>query len=91
MGSVVQELRATLAEIEQQLDRFNRNADDREALTPVPNQFNAMRGVLSVLGWTRRRRPRSACATMSMPCWRRRPRPPMRPISWPTTWARCRS
>jgi hypothetical protein len=30
MGSVVQELRATLAEIEQQLDRFNRNADDRE-------------------------------------------------------------
>ena len=50
MGSVVQELRATLAEIEQQLDRFNRNADEREALTPVPNQFNAMRGVLSVLG-----------------------------------------
>jgi chemosensory pili system protein ChpA (sensor histidine kinase/response regulator) len=50
MGSVVQELRATLADIEQQLDRFNRNADDREALTPVPNQFNAMRGVLSVLG-----------------------------------------
>ena len=50
MGSVVQELRATLADIEQQLDRFNRNADDRDALTPVPNQFNAMRGVLSVLG-----------------------------------------
>lgn len=50
MGSVVQELRATLAEIEQQLDRFTRNADEREALTPVPNQFNAMRGVLSVLG-----------------------------------------
>ncbi|MCO5976844.1 Hpt domain-containing protein [Ideonella oryzae] len=50
MGSVVQELRATLAEIEQQLDRFNRNTDERDALTPVPNQFNAMRGVLSVLG-----------------------------------------
>ena len=33
---VVQELRATLAEIEQQLDRFNRNADEREALTAPP-------------------------------------------------------
>ncbi|MCA6218893.1 Hpt domain-containing protein [Ideonella sp. B7] len=50
MGSVVQELRATLAEIEQHLDRFNRHPEDREVLAPVPNQFNAMRGVLSVMG-----------------------------------------
>ncbi len=50
MGSVVQELRASLAEIEQQLDRFNREPGERESLVPVPGELAAMRGVLSVLG-----------------------------------------
>ncbi|MBT9597951.1 MAG: Hpt domain-containing protein [Vitreoscilla sp.] len=50
MGSVVQELRASLAEIEQQLDRFNRDPGERGSLMPVPGELAAMRGVLSVLG-----------------------------------------
>ena len=50
MGSVVQELRASLAEVEQQLDRFHRHRDERELLIPVPAQLATMRGVLSVLG-----------------------------------------
>ena len=50
MGSVVQELRASLAEVEQQLDRFSRAPEERELLAPVPGQLAAMRGVLSVLG-----------------------------------------
>jgi len=50
MGSVVQELRSSLAEIELQLDKFNRNPGERELLMPVPGKLSAMRGVLSVLG-----------------------------------------
>ncbi len=50
MGSVVQELRASLAETEKAIDQFFRKPDDREVLIPVPNQLGAMRGVLSVLG-----------------------------------------
>ncbi|HSI48352.1 MAG TPA: Hpt domain-containing protein [Ideonella sp.] len=50
MGSVVQELRASLAEIEQQLDRFNREPEQGDVLLGVPGQLGAMRGVLSVLG-----------------------------------------
>ena len=50
MGSVVAELRASLAEIEQQLDRFSRQPDDKELLKSVPGELAAMRGVLSVLG-----------------------------------------
>ncbi|WP_374675929.1 Hpt domain-containing protein [Ideonella sp.] len=50
MGSVVQELRASLAEVEQRLDRFSRHPDDREALGAVPGALASMRGVLSVLG-----------------------------------------
>ncbi len=50
MGSVVQELRAALAEVEQQLDRFHRHREERELLIPVPAQLATMRGVLSVLG-----------------------------------------
>jgi chemosensory pili system protein ChpA (sensor histidine kinase/response regulator) len=50
MGSVVQELRASLAEIEQQLDRFSRSPAEHELLIPVPAELGAMRGVLSVLG-----------------------------------------
>ncbi|MET0384010.1 MAG: hybrid sensor histidine kinase/response regulator, partial [Burkholderiaceae bacterium] len=50
MGSVVQELRSSLAEVELQLDKFSRNPADRELLVPVPAKLSAMRGVLSVLG-----------------------------------------
>ena len=50
MGSVVQELRSSLAEVEGQLDKFNRNPAERELLVPVPAKLSAMRGVLSVLG-----------------------------------------
>ena len=50
MGSVVQELRASLSEAEKLIDQFFRRPEDREVLIPVPNQLSAMRGVLSVLG-----------------------------------------
>jgi chemosensory pili system protein ChpA (sensor histidine kinase/response regulator) len=50
MGSVVQELRSSLADVESQLDKFNRNPAERELLVPVPAKLSAMRGVLSVLG-----------------------------------------
>ncbi|MBW8829114.1 MAG: Hpt domain-containing protein [Burkholderiales bacterium] len=50
MGSVVQELRASLSDAEKLIDQFFRNPADRNVLIPVPNQLTAMRGVLSVLG-----------------------------------------
>ena len=50
MGSVVQELRASLSEIEKQIDQYFREPARRELLIPVPGQMSAMRGVLSVLG-----------------------------------------
>lgn len=50
MGSVVQELRATLSDAEKLIDQFFRNPADPEVLIPVPNQLSSMRGVLSVLG-----------------------------------------
>ncbi|MFO1266465.1 MAG: Hpt domain-containing protein [Rubrivivax sp.] len=50
MGSVVQELRASLSEVEKQLDQYFRNPAERQVLIPVPAQLSAMRGVLSVLG-----------------------------------------
>ncbi len=50
MGSVVQELRASLSEIEKQIDQYFRNPAQRELLIPVPAQLQSMRGVLSVLG-----------------------------------------
>ena len=50
MGSVVQELRASLSEVEKQIDQYFRNPAQREVLIPVPSQLSAMRGVLSVLG-----------------------------------------
>lgn len=50
MGSVVQELRASLSEVEKLIDQFFRNPADRNVLIPVPNQLSSMRGVLSVLG-----------------------------------------
>jgi chemosensory pili system protein ChpA (sensor histidine kinase/response regulator) len=50
MGSVVQELRAALSEVEKHIDQYFRNPAQREVLIPVPAQLSAMRGVLSVLG-----------------------------------------
>ncbi|HEX6708409.1 MAG TPA: Hpt domain-containing protein [Albitalea sp.] len=50
MGSVVQELRASLSEAEKLIDQFFRDPSDRKVLIPVPNQLSSMRGVLSVLG-----------------------------------------
>ncbi len=50
MGSVVQELRASLSEVEKQLDQYFRDPAERQVLIAVPSQLSAMRGVLSVLG-----------------------------------------
>jgi hypothetical protein len=50
MGSVVQELRASLSEVEKAIDKFFRNPADQSALHEVPIQLGSMRGVLSVLG-----------------------------------------
>ncbi len=50
MGSVVQELRSALSEVEKQIDQYFRNPAQRELLIPVPAQLSSMRGVLSVLG-----------------------------------------
>ena len=48
MGSVVQELRASLSEIEKQIDQYFRHPAERQVLIPVPAQLSAMRGVLSL-------------------------------------------
>jgi chemosensory pili system protein ChpA (sensor histidine kinase/response regulator) len=61
MGSVVAELRTTLGEVEKALDQFFRNPGDKLPLHEVPSQLAQMRGVFSVLGWTRLR-GRAACA-----------------------------
>lgn len=50
MGSVVQELRSSLAEVEKQIDQFFRKPAERDVLMPVPGQLSSMRGVMSVLG-----------------------------------------
>ncbi|HLO96273.1 MAG TPA: Hpt domain-containing protein, partial [Burkholderiaceae bacterium] len=50
LGSVVQELRTSLTEIERQIDEYFRDPAKREVLIPVPGQLQSMRGVLSVLG-----------------------------------------
>jgi chemosensory pili system protein ChpA (sensor histidine kinase/response regulator) len=50
MGSVVQELRASLSEVERLIDQYFRNPTDGSVLIPVASQLAAMRGVLSVLG-----------------------------------------
>ena len=50
MGSVVDELRATLAGTEKSLDQFFRDPADTSALVAVPGSMQQMRGVLSVLG-----------------------------------------
>ena len=50
MGSVVQELKGSLADVEKAIDQFFRQPGQRDGLHPVPAQLNAMRGVFSVLG-----------------------------------------
>ncbi len=50
MGSVVDELRTNLGEIEKSLDTFFRNPQDKTPLHEVPSQLAQMRGVFSVLG-----------------------------------------
>ena len=50
MGSVVDELRATLGEAERSMDQFFRNPADASPLASVPGRLAQMRGVLSVLG-----------------------------------------
>ncbi|WP_250207774.1 Hpt domain-containing protein [Curvibacter sp. CHRR-16] len=50
MGSVVDELRHTLTEVEKSLDAYFRNPADTSVLAQAPNQIAQMRGVFSVLG-----------------------------------------
>ncbi|WP_394787672.1 Hpt domain-containing protein [Rhodoferax sp.] len=50
MGSVVDELRSTLGEVEQSLDQFFRTPREKVPLAKVTSQLSQMRGVLSVLG-----------------------------------------
>ena len=50
MGSVVDELRATLGEAEKGLDQFFRDHSNTQPLVAVPNHLAQLRGVLSVLG-----------------------------------------
>ncbi len=49
MGSVVQELRSSLSEVEKHIDQYFRDPSQRQVLIPVPAQLQAMRGVLSLL------------------------------------------
>ncbi|MDP3520492.1 MAG: Hpt domain-containing protein [Hydrogenophaga sp.] len=50
LGSVVDEVRRTLAEAEAQLDRLARDPSQRQGLDALPARFAQMAGVLSVLG-----------------------------------------
>jgi len=50
MGSVVQELRASLSDAEKLIDEFFRKPVEPKPLLQVPRHLAAMRGVLSVLG-----------------------------------------
>ncbi len=50
LGSVVDELRASLSEVEASLDAYFRQPADRAPLQEVPARLSQMRGVLSVLG-----------------------------------------
>ena len=51
MGTVVDELRSHLLELEKSLDQFFRNPLDPTSLRNVPGQLTQMRGVFSVLGF----------------------------------------
>ncbi len=61
MGSVVDELRTSLGEVEAALDQFFRNPADKAPLREVPNRLSQMRGVFSVLGLDQ---PALACLRM---------------------------
>jgi chemosensory pili system protein ChpA (sensor histidine kinase/response regulator) len=50
MGSVVGELKNSLAELEKCMDQFFRDPQDKAVLANVPTRLAQMRGVLSVLG-----------------------------------------
>ena len=50
MGSVVGELKTSLAELEKSMDQFFRDPQDKTVLSNVPSRLAQMRGVLSVLG-----------------------------------------
>lgn len=50
MGTVVDELRTHLSELEKSMDQFFRRPEEKGALRAVPNQLLQMRGVFSVLG-----------------------------------------
>ena len=50
IGSVVQELRTTLAEAEKHIDQYFRAPADSGPLMDVPSQLQSMKGVLAVLG-----------------------------------------
>ncbi len=50
MGSVVDELRTTLSDVEKNLDQYFRNPEDVSMLGGVTGSMSQMRGVLSVLG-----------------------------------------
>ncbi len=50
MGSVVGELKTSLAELEKAMDQFFRDPQDKTVLANVPSRLAQMRGVLSVLG-----------------------------------------
>lgn len=50
MGTVVDELRAHLSELEKSLDQFFRRPNEKGLLRTVPGQLLQMRGVFSVLG-----------------------------------------
>ena len=50
MGSVVDELRTTLGEVEAALDTYFRRPEEKLPLQEVPGRLSQMRGVFSVLG-----------------------------------------
>ncbi|MET0540547.1 MAG: Hpt domain-containing protein, partial [Variovorax sp.] len=50
MGTVVDELRSHLSELEKSLDQFFRRPSEKALLRAVPTQLMQMRGVFSVLG-----------------------------------------
>ena len=50
MGSVVGELKASLADLEKSMDQFFRDPQNKSSLSNVPSRLTQMRGVLSVLG-----------------------------------------
>ena len=50
MGSVVGELKISLADVEKSMDQFFRDPQDKASLSKVPSRLTQMRGVLSVLG-----------------------------------------